>query len=267
MARTLRTPGAASTLMAALVCSAALCSGSLHARVTRIVIDSVTRGHRARSPTRRCADAHSANSTRPTRRTPSSPTSSSARTPTARSATRPRSRSPSRSTCARPAASSGTTCRTAAATIIIPAVERELGDIGLAQRLAGRQRRRDAIPAAHTTGTNHWVQVPMAREVNGQLVTGNVLARIVNRSGVDVAAAERDGQPGAVPAGVAEHRRRGADDAHARRPSNGQVTVGSVIPSSDWAFARCTRRQSRSPARRSTTTSRTCRTTCRSTSA
>ena len=121
--------------------------------------------------------------------------------------------------------------------IIIPAVERDLGDIGLASGWQADNAGATAIPTAHNTGTNHWVQVPMAK-VNGQLITGNVLARVMNRSGVASQPLNVMGNP--VPYLPASLNTAGAVlTTHTKETTNGQVTVGSVIPSADWAFARC----------------------------
>src|SRR3954449_9583208 len=70
--------------------------------------------------------------------------------------------------------------------ITIVAAERNLGDVGLTSAWQADNAGATAVPTNHATGNNQWVAVPMARE-NGQLVTGKVLARIVNRSGVDSA--------------------------------------------------------------------------------
>jgi hypothetical protein len=74
----------------------------------------------------------------------------------------------------------------------------------------------------------------MARE-NGQLVTGKVLARIVNRSGADSAPLNVMGNP--VPYLPVSLDTTGAVlTTHTKETVNGQVTEGSVIPSTDWSF-------------------------------
>ena len=121
--------------------------------------------------------------------------------------------------------------------IIIPAVEREFGDVGLASGWQADNSGATAIAAVKSASTNHWVQVPMARE-NGQLVTGKVLARIVNRSGVDSAPLNVMGNP--VPYLPASLNTADAVlTTHTRETVNGQITVGSVIPSSDWSYGHC----------------------------
>ena len=122
--------------------------------------------------------------------------------------------------------------------IIINAVERELGDVGLTSGWQADNAGATAIPAVHTSGTNHWVQVPMAK-LDGVPVTGKVLARIVNRSGVASQPLNVMGNP--VPYLPASLNTADAVlTTHTRETVNGVVTVGSVIPSTDWAFARCT---------------------------
>ena len=68
--------------------------------------------------------------------------------------------------------------------IVIVQAERDLGDVGLTSGWQADNTGAAAVSANHATGSNHWVQVPMAR-VNGQPVTDTVLARNLNRSGAD----------------------------------------------------------------------------------
>ncbi|MBA3710132.1 MAG: hypothetical protein H0W83_15080, partial [Planctomycetes bacterium] len=122
--------------------------------------------------------------------------------------------------------------------IIINVIERNLGDIGLASGWQADNAGATAIPTVHSTGTNHWVQVPMARE-NGQLVTGKVLARIINRSGVPSQPLNVMGNPVPyLPATL--DTTQAVLTTHTKETVNGQISVGNVIPSSQWAFARCT---------------------------
>ena len=121
--------------------------------------------------------------------------------------------------------------------IIINVTERDLGDIGLASGWQADNSGATAVPTNHASGTSHWVVVPMARE-NGQLVTGKVLARIVNRSGPDSAPLNVMGNP--VPYLPVSLDTTGAVlTTHTKETVNGQVTEGSVIPSTDWSFGRC----------------------------
>ena len=121
--------------------------------------------------------------------------------------------------------------------IVIVATERNLGDVGLTSAWQADNAGGTAVPTDHTSGANHWVAVPMARE-NGQLVTGKVLARIVNRSGVDSAPLNVMGNP--VPYLPVSRDTAGAVlTTHTKETVNGQVTEGSVIPSTDWSFGHC----------------------------
>lgn len=121
--------------------------------------------------------------------------------------------------------------------LIINATERNLGDIGLASGWQADNAGGTAIPADHSTGTRHWVQVPMAR-VGGALVTGNVLGRIVNRSGVASQPLNVMGNP--VPYLPATLDTTAAVlTTHTAETVDGQISVGEVVPSSDWAFASC----------------------------
>src|SRR5678815_3002554 len=106
--------------------------------------------------------------------------------------------------------------------IIINVTERDLGDIGLTSAWQADNAGATAIPANHATGTSHWVQVPMARE-SGTLVTGKVLARIVNRSGADSQPLNVMGNP--VPYLPVSLDTTGAVlTTHTKETVNGQVT-------------------------------------------
>jgi hypothetical protein len=119
----------------------------------------------------------------------------------------------------------------------IPLAERELRDIGLASGWQADNAGATAIPADHATGLNHWVQVPMATE-NGQLVTGQVLARIVNRSGPNSAPLNVMGNPVPyLPATL--DTAQAVLTTHTKETINGQVTIGSVIAPGDWAYGTC----------------------------
>lgn len=122
--------------------------------------------------------------------------------------------------------------------ITIVAAERNLGDIGLASAWQADNAGATAVPLDHTTGTNHWVSVPYAKNGDGTPVTGNILGRIVNRSGVASAPLNVMGNPVPyLPASL--DTSRAVLVTHTKETIDGQVTVGSTIPSSDWAFAHC----------------------------
>ena len=112
------------------------------------------------------------------------------------------------------------------------------GDVLLASAWQGDNAGATAIPTNHATGTNHWLVLPMAKNADGSLVTGNVLARIVNRSGVASQGLLIGGNP--VPYLPATLDTTQATlTTHTHETSDGVVTVGSVIPSTDWAYATC----------------------------
>ncbi len=117
------------------------------------------------------------------------------------------------------------------------AAENLAGDINLASGWQADNAGATAIPANRSTGTNHWVSVPMARNGN-QLVTGNVLARIVNRSGVASQPLNVMGNPVPyLPATL--DTTQAVLTTHTKETVDGQVTVGSVIAPTDWAYGTC----------------------------
>src|SRR5439155_24340048 len=74
--------------------------------------------------------------------------------------------------------------------ITIGALERSFGDIGLASAWQGDNSGIDAsngttVRATQTVGDRHWLQVPVAKNSDGSPVTGLVLGRMLNRSGLD----------------------------------------------------------------------------------
>ena len=112
------------------------------------------------------------------------------------------------------------------------------GDMLLASGWQGDNAGATAIPTNHATGTNHWVALPMAKNPDGSLVTGSVLGRIVNRSGADSAPLNVGGNP--IPyLPTTLDTTQATLTTHTHETSDGVVTVGSVIPSSDWAYAKC----------------------------
>ena len=121
----------------------------------------------------------------------------------------------------------------------VSAVERGLGDIGLTSGWQADNSGATAIPTNRASGTNFWVDAPMARQ-NGQLVTGKILARIVNQTGTDSQALVVSRPASPVP-----YLPASLDTTKAtlqiidKETVNGVVTPGATIASGDWAFARC----------------------------
>jgi len=83
-----------------------------------------------------------------------------------------------------------------------------------------------------------WLEVPVARGPGGAAVTGEVFGRIVNRAG-------RDSQPLIVQTNPVPYKPVSLDTAKSRLVSRGgenmrgEVFDEVVIPSSEWAWARC----------------------------
>ena len=128
--------------------------------------------------------------------------------------------------------------------IAIGVAERNFGDIGLASAWQGDNA---AINAANGTAVRstmpvdgrHFVQVPIAINRDGSPVTGNVFGRIVNRAGLA-------SQPLIVQTNPVPYRPETLDTSQARMVTRtGELQDGTalgeaVLPSADWAWARCT---------------------------
>lgn len=116
---------------------------------------------------------------------------------------------------------------------IVPA-ERNVGDVGLSSGWQGD----NAGQTAHTQAGQDFVIVPIARNVDGSPIRGEVLGRIVNRSGVA-------SQPILVQTSPLSYKPADLDTRKAtltvvkHETVDGVVTVDSVMPNSDWAWAKC----------------------------
>ncbi len=127
--------------------------------------------------------------------------------------------------------------------ITIGVTERNFGDIGLASAWQGDNAAIDAnngtaVRATMLVGGRHFVQVPVAKNADGSSVTGNVFGRIVNRSGVA-------SQPLIVQTNPVPYKPVSLDTTQARLVTRtGELQDGTalgeaVVPSTDWAWARC----------------------------
>ena len=72
--------------------------------------------------------------------------------------------------------------------LVINDMERGLGDVGLASAWQGDNASMGAglgtsVRRTMAAGDNHWLQVPIAKNPDGSAVTGEIMGRIVNRSG------------------------------------------------------------------------------------
>lgn len=111
--------------------------------------------------------------------------------------------------------------------------ERNDGDIGLSSGWQGDAAGRTA-PAAD----NDYVVVPIARNADGSLISGQVLGRILNASGPA-------SQPMYVSGNPVPYRPASLDTmkatltTHASESIDGRIGETATIPSSEWAWARC----------------------------
>jgi hypothetical protein len=119
----------------------------------------------------------------------------------------------------------------------IVVAERELGDIGLRSGWQADNAGNTGVPAERTTGSNHWVAVPVAK-VDGVPVTGQVFARIVNQGGAD-------SKPLMVQANPMPYLPATLDTTQAtlstrtKETVDGVITEGPAVAAADWAFAKC----------------------------
>jgi hypothetical protein len=117
--------------------------------------------------------------------------------------------------------------------VVIPPAERNAGDVGLSSGWQGDNAGNTA-PGAD----NDWVTVPIAKNPDGSPITGQVLGRIVNRSGAN-------SQPLIVQTNPVPYKPLTRDTSTATLVSRthetieGVVTGERTIPGSDWAWAKC----------------------------
>jgi hypothetical protein len=111
------------------------------------------------------------------------------------------------------------------------------GDIGLSSAWQGENAGATAVPASAsspapvTPSNNEWVKTPVLAGVTGQ-----ILGRIVNRSGLNAAPLNVMGNPiPYFPADPADNS--GATlKVHLKETVNGVITVGETIANADWKF-------------------------------
>ena len=114
---------------------------------------------------------------------------------------------------------------------------RAQGDIGLSSGWQGDNAGATAVPANASSATpvtpsnNEWVKTPV---ITG--TTGQILGRIVNRSGLGAQPLNVMGNPiPYFPANAADNS--GATlKVHLKETINGKITEGATIPNSDWKF-------------------------------
>jgi len=127
--------------------------------------------------------------------------------------------------------------------ITIGVAERNFGDIGLASAWQGDNAAIDAnngtaVRPTMLVGGRHFLQVPIAKNLDGSAVTGKVFGRIVNRTGPD-------SQRLVVQTNPVPYLPATLDTAQARLVTRtGELQDGTaigeaVVPSTDWAWASC----------------------------
>jgi Alpha/beta hydrolase domain len=111
--------------------------------------------------------------------------------------------------------------------------ERNYGDVGLSSGWQG-----DHSGNTAPDSDNDYVTVPVARNPDGSAITGLVLGRIVNASGID-------SQPLIVHSNPVPYKPESLDTAkatlttHTSESIDGVVGGSSPVPSSNWAWAKC----------------------------
>jgi hypothetical protein len=112
---------------------------------------------------------------------------------------------------------------------------RAQGDIGISSGWQGDNAGATAMPSNAASPTpvtpsnNEWVKTPVLTGT-----TGMILGRIVNRSGMNGQALNVMGNP--IPYFPAADQSNATLTTHTNETVNGKITVGEVIPNSDWKF-------------------------------
>ena len=116
--------------------------------------------------------------------------------------------------------------------------ERANGDIDLTSAWQGDNSGATAVRAYASVDQPHWLQLPIAKQLDGSPITGNVLARIVNKSGPA-------SQPLIIQSNPVPYKPNTLDTQKSKLVSRvGESTRGEVIgeteiASADWAWAKC----------------------------
>jgi len=117
--------------------------------------------------------------------------------------------------------------------ITIVEAERVLGDVGLSSGWQG-----DNAGATAPGPNNDYVVVPIATNADGSPVTGRVIGRIVNRTGVESQPIFVQGNP--MPYKPATLDTTSATlVTHTSETIDGKVLGERVVPAGEWAWARC----------------------------
>jgi hypothetical protein len=124
--------------------------------------------------------------------------------------------------------------------VLLDAAERRLGDVGLASAWQGDNAGMNAnlgttVRADMKVNANHWLQVPVAKNADGSVITGQVFARIVNRSGLEAQPLIVQTNPVPyLPADLDTHKATLVSRDH--ESMTGVVTGETAIAPADWKF-------------------------------
>ena len=124
--------------------------------------------------------------------------------------------------------------------VILDVAERRFGDIGLASAWQGDNAGTNAelgtiVRPSMAANANHWLQIPVAKNPDGSAITGPVLARIINQSGIGA-------QPLIVQTNPVPYMPASLDTAKATLVSRdhesmaGVVAGETAIPAAEWKF-------------------------------
>ena len=116
--------------------------------------------------------------------------------------------------------------------------ERSAGDVLLASAWQGDNAGATVVRPTASVAGMQWLQLPIARQANGERITGEVFGRIVNRSGPA-------SQPLLVQTNPLPYKPVSLDTSKAKLVSRaaesqrGEVTGEVAIAAADWAWAKC----------------------------
>ena len=114
---------------------------------------------------------------------------------------------------------------------------RNLHDVGLSSGWQGDNAGATAVPANASTlapvppSSNEWVKVPVLTDVTGQIV-----GRIINRSGVGAQPLNVMGNPIPYFPANSSNNAGATLTTHLHETIDGTITEGSTVPNSDWKF-------------------------------
>ena len=114
---------------------------------------------------------------------------------------------------------------------------RNLHDVGLSSGWQGDNAGATAVPANASTlapvppSSNEWVKVPVLTDVTGQIV-----GRIINRSGVGAQPLNVMGNPIPYFPANSSNNAGATLTTHLHETIDGIITEGSTVPNSDWKF-------------------------------